>query len=258
MSLISQKSNLLDVSKGTVRFSLLFISKAKALLPLNLPRVNKKYLFDLLDSHLIHYATPITLTYAWSFGSLAGVCLVIQMISGIFLAMHYTPHIDLAFSSVEYIMRDVNNGWLVRYIHANGASMFFIVVYAHIGRGLYYGSYMAPRQFLWCSGVIILLLMMGTAFTGALVGHVEGLIYTFTQSTLISIIFNLVLGSLLRGWVVTSRFLEIFFLNNQQCGLKGTIGGGVKGCVLAFKTSNNCLKAQICIVSRFNLAFLSC
>ena len=87
------------------------------------------------------------------------------MISGIFLAMHYTPNIDLAFNSVEYIMRDVNNGWLVRYIHANGASMFFIIVYCHIARGLYYGSYMAPRGFLWCSGVIILLLMMGTAFT---------------------------------------------------------------------------------------------
>jgi Cytochrome b/b6/petB len=142
------------------------------------------------------------------------------------------------------------------YIHANGASMFFIVVYAHIGRGLYYGSYMAPRQLLWCSGVIILLLMMGTAFTGAPVGHVERLIYTFTQSTSSSIILNLILGSLLRGWMVTSRFLEIF--NNQQCGLKGTVGGGVKRYGRAFKTSNNCLKAQICIVPRFNLAFLSC
>jgi ubiquinol-cytochrome c reductase cytochrome b subunit len=158
---------LSNVSKGIAKSSLLSINKAKAILPLNLPRVNKNYLFDIIDSHLINYPSPITLTYAWSFGSLAGICLVIQMISGIFLAMHYTPHIDLAFSSIEYIMRDVNNGWLVRYIHANGASMFFIVVYAHIGRGLYYGSYMAPRQILWCSGVIILLLMMGTAFTGA-------------------------------------------------------------------------------------------
>lgn len=152
----STKFTLSNVSKGMAKSSLLTINKAKELLPLNLPRVNKNYLFDLLDSHLIHYPSPITLTYAWSFGSLAGICLVIQMISGIFLAMHYTPHIDLAFSSVEYIMRDVNNGWLVRYIHANGASMFFIVVYAHIGRGLYYGSYMAPREILWCSGVVIL------------------------------------------------------------------------------------------------------
>jgi ubiquinol-cytochrome c reductase cytochrome b subunit len=80
--------------------------------------------------------------------------------------MHYTPHIDFAFSSVEHIMRDVNHGWLVRYIHANGASMFFIVVYCHIFRGLYYGSYMHPRQLLWCTGVIIFILMMGTAFMG--------------------------------------------------------------------------------------------
>ena len=137
-----------------------------SVLPLNLPRINKNYLFGFIDSHIIHYPSPITLTYAWSFGSLAGICLVIQMLSGIFLAMHYTPNIDLAFSSVEYIMRDVKNGWLIRYIHANGASMFFIVVYAHICRGLYYGSHMKPRELLWCSGVLLFFLMMGTAFTG--------------------------------------------------------------------------------------------
>lgn len=102
----------------------------------------------------------------WSFGSTAGLCLVIQIVTGIFLAMHYTPHVDLAFSSVEHIMRDVNNGWLIRYIHANGASMFFIVVYCHIFRGLYYGSYMYPRGLLWASGVLIFLLMMATAFMG--------------------------------------------------------------------------------------------
>jgi len=155
-----------SVPTGINRLVLLNLSKARSLLPLNFPRINKSYLFALFDSHLISYPTPVSLTYAWSFGSLAGICLVIQMISGIFLAMHYTPHIDLAFSSVEHIMRDVPNGWLIRYIHANGASMFFIVVYAHICRGLYYGSYMEPRQLLWCSGVIIFLLMMGTAFTG--------------------------------------------------------------------------------------------
>ena len=111
-------------------------------------RLCKNYLLALIDSHLIHYPSPLNLTYAWSFGSSAGICLVIQILSGIFLAMHYTPHIDLAFSSVEHIMRDVNNGWLIRYIHANGASMFFIVVYCHIFRGLYFGSYMQPRQLL--------------------------------------------------------------------------------------------------------------
>jgi quinol-cytochrome oxidoreductase complex cytochrome b subunit len=101
--------------------------------------------------------------------------------------MHYTPHIDLAFDSVEYIMRDVKNGWLLRYIHANGASMFFIVVYCHIGRGLYYGSYMFPRKTLWCSGVVIFLLMMAVAFTGARVRHVLG--FSFIKNTLSSIIF---------------------------------------------------------------------
>jgi ubiquinol-cytochrome c reductase cytochrome b subunit len=129
-------------------------------------RWNVNYLLAFVDNHLVHYPTPLNLNYAWSFGSLAGICLIIQILSGIFLAMHYTPHIDLAFSSVEHIMRDVKHGWLIRYIHANGASMFFIVVYCHIFRGLYYGSYMQPRQLLWCSGVIIFILMMGTAFMG--------------------------------------------------------------------------------------------
>ncbi len=129
-------------------------------------RWNKDHFLSFIDSHIINYPTPINLNYMWSFGSAAGICLVIQIITGIFLAMHYTPHVDLAFSSVEHIMRDVNNGWLIRYIHANGASMFFIVVYCHIFRGLYYGSFMHPRQNLWCSGVTIFLLMMATAFMG--------------------------------------------------------------------------------------------
>ena len=133
---------------------------------LNKFRWNKTYLLGFVDSHLIHYPTPISLTYAWSFGSLAGMCLVIQILSGALLTTHYTANIDLAFASVEYIMRDVPNGWFIRYVHANGASMFFIVVYSHIFRGLYYGSYMKPRQLLWCSGVVLMLLIMGTAFTG--------------------------------------------------------------------------------------------
>lgn len=155
-----------DVSKGVTKSILLSLSKIKSLLPLNMVRMTKNYLIAFITSHIIYYPTPISLTYAWSFGSLAGITLVIQMISGIFLSMHYTPNIELAFSSIEYIMRDVNNGWLLRYIHANGASMFFIVVYAHVCRGLYYGSYMEPRELLWCSGVVLLLLMMATAFTG--------------------------------------------------------------------------------------------
>jgi ubiquinol-cytochrome c reductase cytochrome b subunit len=102
----------------------------------------------------------------WNFGSMAGLFLVIQILTGIFLAMHYTPHIDLAFLSVEHIMRDVNHGWLIRYLHANGASFFFFVVYVHIARGLYYGSYQKPRGFTWALGVILLILMMATAFMG--------------------------------------------------------------------------------------------
>jgi len=102
----------------------------------------------------------------WNFGIYSLVCLVTQIITGIFLAMHYTPEISLAFYSVEHIMRDVNYGWLLRYIHANGASMFFIVVYTHTFRGLYFSSYLHPRQHLWSVGVIILLLMIITAFMG--------------------------------------------------------------------------------------------
>jgi ubiquinol-cytochrome c reductase cytochrome b subunit len=129
-------------------------------------RWNRNSLLSFIDSHIINYPTPINLNYMWSFGSTAGICLVIQIITGIFLAMHYTPHIDYAFLSVEHIMTDVNNGWLIRYTHANGASMFFIVVYCHIFRGLYYGSYIYPRGMLWGSGVVIFLLMMATAFMG--------------------------------------------------------------------------------------------
>ena len=123
--------------------------------------------FSTLD-HMVgtQYPTPKNLSYWWNFGSLAGLCLVIQILTGIVLVMHYTPHTAMAFDSVEHIMRDVNYGWLLRYMHANGASMFFIVVYIHILRGLYYGSYKAPREILWFLGLIIFLLMMATAFMG--------------------------------------------------------------------------------------------
>jgi ubiquinol-cytochrome c reductase cytochrome b subunit len=133
---------------------------------MSLNRWNKHSILSFIDSHIINYPTPINLNYMWSFGSSAGICLGIQILTGIFLAMHYSSHVDYAFSSVEHIMRDVNNGWLIRYLHANGASMFFIVTYCHIFRGLYFGSYMAPRGPLWNSGVIIFLLMMGTGFMG--------------------------------------------------------------------------------------------
>ena len=123
-------------------------------------------ILSIVNDHLINYPTPINIHYAWNFGFLASMCLIIQIITGIFLAMHYTPHVDLAFASLEHIMRDVNYGWLLRYVHANGASMFFIVVYIHMFRGLYFGSYTKPRHFVWVIGVIILLLMILTAFIG--------------------------------------------------------------------------------------------
>jgi quinol-cytochrome oxidoreductase complex cytochrome b subunit len=118
------------------------------------------------QAFLVDYPAPRNLSYWWNFGSLAGIALVLQIVTGIVLAMHYTPHVDYAFASVEHIMRNVNFGWLLRYAHANGASLFFIAVYIHIFRGLYYGSYRAPRELLWMLGVVILLLMMATAFMG--------------------------------------------------------------------------------------------
>ncbi len=123
-------------------------------------------IFTLINHELHEYPTPKNLNYWWNFGSLAGIVLVVMLVTGIVLAMHYTAHVDLAFGSVERIMRDVNYGWLIRYIHMNGASMFFIIVYIHMLRGLYFGSYQAPRELLWMIGVFILLAMMATAFMG--------------------------------------------------------------------------------------------
>jgi quinol-cytochrome oxidoreductase complex cytochrome b subunit len=122
--------------------------------------------FTFMNHELNEYPTPRNLSYWWNFGSLAGIMLVTMIVTGVVLAMHYTPHVDYAFQSVERIMRDVNYGWLIRYLHMNGASMFFIVTYIHIFRGLYYGSYKSPRELLWMLGVIILILMMATAFMG--------------------------------------------------------------------------------------------
>lgn len=114
----------------------------------------------------INFPTPKNLNYWWTFGGILAMMLVFQIVTGIVLAMHYVPHVDHAFASVERIMRDVNYGWLIRYMHANGASMFFVAVYIHILRGLYYGSYKAPREVLWILGCVIYLLMMATAFMG--------------------------------------------------------------------------------------------
>ena len=128
--------------------------------------LKSQVLLRLVNSYIVDSPQPANLSYLWNFGSLLGACLVLQILTGIFLAMHYQPHVDFAFNSVEHIMRDVNNGWAVRYTHANVASFFFIFVYAHIARGLYYGSYKSPRVLLWAIGVIILIVMMATAFLG--------------------------------------------------------------------------------------------
>lgn len=123
-------------------------------------------LIKIVNYHIVDYPTPINLNYLWNFGFLSAICLGIQIVTGILLAMNYTPHVDLAMASVEHIMRDIEYGWLIRYIHANGASMFFIIVYIHIARGLYYGSYMSPKELPWMVGVVIFILMMSTAFMG--------------------------------------------------------------------------------------------
>lgn len=123
-------------------------------------------IFSLLNSYLIDSPQPANISYMWNFGSLLGICLLIQILTGVFLAMHYTPNVDLAFISVEHIMRDVNSGWFLRYTHANVASFFFLFLYFHTARGLYYSSYKTPRVLLWSIGVIILILTMAIAFLG--------------------------------------------------------------------------------------------
>jgi ubiquinol-cytochrome c reductase cytochrome b subunit len=125
-----------------------------------------KSLLTLFNSYLVDSPQPSNISYHWNFGSLLTICLGIQIITGVTLAMHYNPSVAEAFNSIEHIMRDVNNGWLVRYLHSNTASAFFFLVYLHVGRGLYYGSYRSPRVLTWVIGAVILILMMGTAFLG--------------------------------------------------------------------------------------------
>jgi len=130
-------------------------------------RIFKNHPFlRLVNSYLIDSPQPTNINYLWNFGSLLLTCLVIQIITGVTLAMHYNPSIAEAFNSVEHIMRDVNNGWLIRYLHSNTASAFFFLVYLHVGRGIYYGSYRAPRTLVWAVGTIILVAMMAIGFLG--------------------------------------------------------------------------------------------
>jgi quinol-cytochrome oxidoreductase complex cytochrome b subunit len=154
----------------------------------------------LVHSSFIAYPTPRNLNYFWTFGAILSFMLVAQIITGIVLAMHYTPHVDYAFSSVEHIMRDVNWGWFMRYSHANGASMFFIAVYIHMFRGLYYGSYKAPREVLWILGVVIFLVMMATAFMGYVLPWGQ---MSFWGATVITNLFSAIplVGDAITTWL---------------------------------------------------------
>jgi ubiquinol-cytochrome c reductase cytochrome b subunit len=178
-------------------------------------------IFSFMNHELNEYPTPKNLNYWWNYGSLAGIMLVIMIVTGIVLAMHYTPNVDTAFHSVEqHIMRDVNYGWLIRYIHMNGGSMFFLVVYIHIFRGLYYGSYKAPRELLWIIGVLILLLMMATAFMGYVLPWGQ---MSFWGATVITNLFSAIpwVGDGIVSWLVggfgvanptLNRFFSLHYL----------------------------------------------
>ena len=176
--------------------------------------------FSFMHHELVDYPTPKNLNYWWSFGSLAGIVLMILIASGIMLAMQYTPHVDYAFESVERIMRDVNYGWLLRYLHMNGGSMFFILVYVHMFRGLYFGSYKAPREILWIIGVFIILAMMATAFMGYVLPWGQ---MSFWGATVITNLFSAVplVGNEIVSWLwggfsvdnpTLNRFFSLHYL----------------------------------------------
>ena len=161
------------------------------------------------------FPMPKNLNYFWSFGAMATIMLMVMILSGVFLAMQYTPHVDYAFNSVERIMRDVNNGWLLRYIHMNGASMFFMVVYVHIFRGMYYGSYKEPRELIWVLGVVIFFLMIATAFMGYVLPWGQ---MSFWAATVITNLFSaiplvgdMLVTLLLGGFSVDNPTLNRFF-----------------------------------------------
>ena len=185
--------------------------------------------------------TPKNLNWMWIFGIVLVFCLVMQIITGVLLAMHYTPHVDFAFASVEHIMRNVNGGWALRYIHQNGASLFFIAVYMHIFRGLYYGSYKAPREVTWIIGMLIYVLMMGTAFMGYVLPWGQ---MSFWGATVITGLFGAIpfIGEGIQTWLLggpavdnatLNRFLSLHFL------LPFVILGLVIVHIWAFHTTGN-------------------
>ena len=156
--------------------------------------------------------TPKNLNWMWIWGIVLTFCLALQIITGIVLVMHYTPHVDLAFSSVEHIMRNVNGGAMLRYMHMNGASLFFVAVYAHIFRGLYYGSYKAPREITWIIGMLIYLLMMGTAFMGYVLPWGQ---MSFWGATVITGLFGAIpfIGEALQTWLLGGPAVDNATLN---------------------------------------------
>jgi ubiquinol-cytochrome c reductase cytochrome b/c1 subunit len=157
-------------------------------------------ILGLINASAVTYPTPRNLNYWWTFGGILSVMLVVQIVTGIILVMHYTPHVDMAFNSVEAMTRDVNYGWLLRYVHANGAAMFFLAVYIHIFRGMYYGSYKEPREVLWILGVIIYLLMMATGFMGYVLPWGQ---MSFWAATVITNLFSAIpgVGDVIVAWL---------------------------------------------------------
>ncbi|GGA16702.1 cytochrome b [Neptunicoccus cionae] len=185
--------------------------------------------------------TPKNLNWMWIWGIILTFCLALQIVTGIVLVMHYTPHVDMAFDSVEHIMRNVNGGWALRYMHANGASLFFIAVYAHIFRGLYYGSYKAPREITWIIGMLIYLLMMATGFLGYVLPWGQ---MSFWGATVITGLFGAIpgVGEILQTWLLggpsvdnatLNRFFSLHYL------LPFVIAGLVIVHIWAFHTTGN-------------------
>ncbi|MGR3495109.1 cytochrome b, partial [Citreimonas sp.] len=156
--------------------------------------------------------TPKNLNWMWIWGIVLTFCLVLQIVTGIVLVMHYTPHVDLAFASVEHIMRNVNGGAMLRYLHMNGASLFFVAVYAHIFRNLYYGSYKAPREITWIIGMLIYLLMMGTAFMGYVLPWGQ---MSFWGATVITGLFGAIpfIGEPIQTWLLGGPAVDNATLN---------------------------------------------
>ena len=172
-------------------------------------------LLTLFAGHVLPYPTPKNLNYWWTFGGILTFCLVAQIVTGLVLAMHYVADADQAFTSVEHIMRDVNYGWMLRYIHANGASMMFMAVYIHMARALFYGSYKEPRELIWIIGVFIFLLMIATAFMGYVLPWGQ---MSFWAATVITNLFSAVplVGEAITNWLwggysVGSPLLTRFF-----------------------------------------------